>query len=158
MSTPNTQRDFLKTLLLPKILEHQPTLKTLVIYSDGAASHLKSKYTLSHTMSLQEFFGINIHWCFFASYHGKGVVDGIGGTAKRVAHDFARVPGNRITNQSEFSTLVQKKMPETWVMTATGEDIDAFRERFEEKFSDPRSIKTSLSTMYSEALWLTYLR
>ena len=85
-------------------------------------------------------------------------MDGIGGTAKRVAHDFARVPGNRITNQSEFSTLVQKKMPETWVMTATGEDIDAFRERFEEKFSDPRSIKTSLSTMYSEALWLTYLR
>ena len=43
-----------------------------------------------------------------------------GGIAKRVADDFARVPDNRITNQSEFSTLVQKKMTETWVMTATG--------------------------------------
>ena len=59
-------------------------------------------------------------------------MDGIVGTAKRVANDFPWVPGKRITNQSEFSTLVQKKMPETWVMTATGEDIAAFRERFKE--------------------------
>ena len=60
-----------------------------------------------------------------------------GGNAKTVAHDFARVPGNRITNQSEFSTLVQKKMTETWVMTATGIPVLKINANYRILFSLP---------------------
>ena len=66
------------------------------------------------------------------------MVDGIGGTTKRLAHDFCRVPGNRITNQVEFAALVEEKTckSEMWVMLANQTDMVRFRDESETKFSD----------------------
>ena len=46
-----------------------------VIFSDGAASQFKQRFTLSGIALLEK----SLSWNFFAASHGKGAVDGIGG-------------------------------------------------------------------------------
>ena len=50
-----------------------------VFFSDGAASQFKQRYLLCALTFLER----NISWNFFASSHGKGPVDGVGGITKR---------------------------------------------------------------------------
>ena len=52
----------------------------LDIFSDGATQHFKSKYMFMWASSLLEKKGILVSWHFSATSHGKGAVDGIGGT------------------------------------------------------------------------------
>lgn len=60
-----------------------PDLAKLYIFSDGCAAQFKNRYTLSNLLLYPRKFNINATWSFFATSHGKGAVDGIGGTAKR---------------------------------------------------------------------------
>ena len=71
---------FLHTLLA-KI--HVQEGDQLIIYSDGARSELKNKFLAGKYLALlSRYFGIAVLWKYFASGHGKGAVDGIGGGAK----------------------------------------------------------------------------
>ena len=70
------------------ILKHAnegQTIKTLHVFSDGAGSQFKNRYTLSGILAPTELHpGLQyIDWSFFATAHGKGPVDGVGGTVKR---------------------------------------------------------------------------
>jgi hypothetical protein len=53
--------------------------------SDGAALQYKNK---KHFISLcyhKDYFGMDAEWHFFATPHGEGECDGIGGTIKRLS-------------------------------------------------------------------------
>lgn len=52
-------------------------------WTDGAASQFKSKYMMHNLLFHESDFGITADWSYFATSHGKGPVDGIGGTVKR---------------------------------------------------------------------------
>ena len=52
------------------------------IFSDGPSSQFKNKYIVNFLHKLNQT--IDIQWNFFATSHGKGVVDGVGGTIKRL--------------------------------------------------------------------------
>lgn len=43
-----------------------------------------------------------IEWNFFATSHGKGAIDGVGGTAKRMAWNLVKSRQVHISNASEF--------------------------------------------------------
>lgn len=68
-------------LILEKFSEKHPELKVREIefQSDGTSQHFKQKYTI-FSMTLNE---IPTTWHFSATSHGKGCIDGIGGTIKR---------------------------------------------------------------------------
>ena len=60
-------------------------LERLHFFSDGAGSQFKNRFTLSILLrptllhrNVQE-----VDWSFFGTAHGKGPVDGVGGTVKR---------------------------------------------------------------------------
>ena len=53
----------------------------LVLYSDGP-SEFKNKFLQRILLDIGKRLKINVSWKFFATSHGKGVVDGIGGSAK----------------------------------------------------------------------------
>ena len=59
------------------------SVKTVSIWSDVPASQFKKRFTDAAMILLQEKHHIHIHWNFFATSHGKGPVDGIGGAVKR---------------------------------------------------------------------------
>lgn len=56
-----------------------------IFFSDGAASQYKNKYNLINLASFEKDFNVKAEWHFFATSHGKGACDGIGGTVKRLA-------------------------------------------------------------------------
>ena len=60
-------------------------VKQLYYFSDGAGSQYKNKYNFINLCYHEEEFGVKVEWNFFASSHGKGACDGLGGTIKRFA-------------------------------------------------------------------------
>ena len=67
------------------MVEKNLRMKTLIIFTDGAASQFKNKYIMEYAAKMALKKNINLEWNFFANSHGKGVVDGIGGTLKKMA-------------------------------------------------------------------------
>ena len=61
------------------------------LFSDGAAQHFKQSFFFNAVTRLPKLLGVEhlkIIYDFFATSHGKGAVDGIGGTAKRGGNNF----------------------------------------------------------------------
>ena len=70
------------TMAIQKFVkEKNPNIKKVCIFSDGPSSQFKNKYIAKYMQQLSA--DIDIQWNFFASGHGKGPVDGIGGSVKR---------------------------------------------------------------------------
>ena len=70
-----------------------PQLESTDIFSDGVAQHFKQKYTLCNiTYGITDYY-LSLNWHFFASSHGKGAVDEIGGMMKH--HVWHRVRSRR---------------------------------------------------------------
>ncbi|EDO29585.1 predicted protein [Nematostella vectensis] len=65
------------------VKEMFPQVASVDIFSDGPSSQFKNRYMANFYQTLQQN-GVKINWHFFASSHGKGVVDGLGGTVRRV--------------------------------------------------------------------------
>lgn len=64
-------------MIIQDIQEKHPQVKQLHIFSDGAASQLKNKFTWKNlSTTLKELFPtMRIEWHYFATSHGKGAVD-----------------------------------------------------------------------------------
>lgn len=60
-------------------------INKILFFSDGAGSQYKNKYNFYHLCQFQNLYGCSVEWHFFATSHGKGPCDGIGGTLKRLA-------------------------------------------------------------------------
>ena len=75
-------------------------IKKIYYFTDGAASQYKNKYNFINLLKHREDFGISAQWNFYATAHGKGACDGIGGTVKRQAYrtSLQRVGDNHIIN------------------------------------------------------------
>lgn len=65
-----------------------PQVKNLTFWSDGPSSQYKQKknFLLLSTVPFAMGFQSN-GWNYFESSHGKGAVDGVGATVKRLAND-----------------------------------------------------------------------
>ena len=59
-------------------------ITALHIWSDGPSSQFKNWYIAATLSWLQNEWSIGITWHFFASLHGKGPVDEIGGAIKQL--------------------------------------------------------------------------
>ena len=77
--------------VLDCIKKEYPQVKHLTFWSDGPSSQYKQKgnfYRLSTDPFDHGFHTIS--WNYFESCHGKGAVDGVGATIKRMANDAVR--------------------------------------------------------------------
>lgn len=74
----------LQLKLVPYLKELVPGLKLIRYWSDGSGSQYKNKVNFFYLSRHYEKFSIHAEWYFFATSHGKGPVDGIGGTTKRM--------------------------------------------------------------------------
>ena len=59
-------------------------IKTVKFWSDGCASQFRNQFAF---FILSKFdHAINTEWNYFEANHGKGAVDGIGGTVKHAVY------------------------------------------------------------------------
>ena len=62
-----------------------PQLKAIEYFSDGCAGQYKNYKNFMNLCLHQQDLNMSATWSFFATSHGKGPCDGIGGTVKRLA-------------------------------------------------------------------------
>lgn len=70
-----------------------------------------------------------IEWKYFATSHGKGSVDGIGGRAKSLVREATKSKrGIVVHNSKDFATLVTELMPGVTVIHVSDEEIGRYVE------------------------------
>ena len=134
-----------------KMLEILPNLEMVKVFSDGAASHFKQKYTLSNVTLLSQIFGLKIEWNFFESYHGKGAVDAIGGQVKRMAWTSVK-SGNTIQDAQEFVHVVSNKTKNIVVQEVSQTDIDEVKRFLDKRFEHISAIPATHKVHYVRVL------
>ncbi|KAK6169741.1 hypothetical protein SNE40_020732 [Patella caerulea] len=114
---------------LDNIFESLPaTIKSVSIWSDGPRSQFKNRFICAALKRLQEEHHISIYWNYFATSHGKGPVDGIGGAVKR--HVWQQVLSRKavVINASTF-TKAAHGMQNVTVTELTSDDIQRRNKR-----------------------------
>lgn len=79
-------------------------------FSDGCAAPYKNKYNFANSLAHEDDFSIKAEWNFFATGHGKGACDGIGGTVKRHVY---KASLQRVNRETINSAKAFKKWAET---------------------------------------------
>ncbi|KAJ8671558.1 hypothetical protein QAD02_002817 [Eretmocerus hayati] len=92
---------------IPK--EAIPSSEKKIYVSDGAAGQYKNRSNFQNLCFHQRDFGVAGEWHFFATSHGKGPCDGVGGTLKHAATkaSLQRPLDNQITTAEELFTRSQ---------------------------------------------------
>lgn len=63
-----------------EIHNHLPLKINAMVWSDGCASQFRSRYVFKLLSGIDS--SINLTWCYNERHHGKGPMDGVGGTLK----------------------------------------------------------------------------
>lgn len=69
--------------------------------------------------------GIKVNWHFFATSHGKGAVDGVGGSVKRAVFSAIMTRRHHVTNAEEYAECAKKVMKNVTILYVPNEDIQA---------------------------------
>ena len=79
------------------------------IFSDGPSSQFKQRFLFSNLHLWGKRFHCEVHWHFFATSHGKGIIDGLGGTVKRSVWRYIQSGrGHATTPQMFYEVAVQR--------------------------------------------------
>ena len=113
-----------------------PDMKVINILSDGASSQFKQKYLFSNLYSWEQEHDLKIIWNLFATSHGKGVVDGIGGTVKRAVWRHVKSEQAHVTNAEEYAAVARQRCPHIHIGYITREHIDSLKPFLDEKWRD----------------------
>ena len=93
---------------LDKVLDSLPDhVKKVSLWPDGPASQFKNRYFVASQDTLQCKHKLEIQWNFFATSHGKGPVDGIGGSVKH--HVWGKVKARKaiVCDAATFAAAVK---------------------------------------------------
>lgn len=90
-------------LIIKDIKAFSPIVKKVLIFPDGCAGQFRTRWTLSNVLFAIEDFGVEMTWDFFAPGHGKGAVDGVGGTIKRTVQRRIMGGHSRVYCAKEFA-------------------------------------------------------
>ncbi|XP_038055995.1 uncharacterized protein LOC119727986 [Patiria miniata] len=124
-------------LLLQFLTNKIESFKKILYFSDGCAAQYKNLKNFINLCHHEEDFGVPADWHFFATSHGKGPSDGIGGTVKRLA---ARASLQRPLDQQimtpwqlyEFATSQIKSIDFAFATTEQYKnETDILRQRFQ---------------------------
>ncbi|KAE8738597.1 hypothetical protein FOCC_FOCC015922 [Frankliniella occidentalis] len=110
-----------------KLIDHlkeKYNIEKIYYFSDGCGGQYKNRKMAANLCYHERDFGIKAEWNFFATAHGKSACDGIGGSIKRRASEFAMVnkdPGAQITTAYklyEWCLKNENKIHPLWVSKA----------------------------------------
>ena len=97
-----------------------------IIFSDGPSSEFKNKFTMKILYDLSQKFQKDFSWKFFATSHGKGVVDGVGGRAKSLVRQksLSKDGSHAVQSSSDFAKLADELMQSTTVLHINQHEIN----------------------------------
>ena len=131
-------------------------LEHLHVFSDGAASQFKNRFTLSTILNPKQLHESiqDMDWSFFASAHGKGPVDGLGGTMKRTV--WRRIMQGRavINNAKDFAQVAKEACPSINVIVIGADAVSECKSSLETKWQSnpPATIPQTHQMHYARAI------
>lgn len=69
-------------IILKDLKNSFPDIEEVAIFSDGVSSQFKQRFLFSNLYLFEKLCNLKLTWNYFATSHGKGTVDGIGGAVK----------------------------------------------------------------------------
>ena len=103
-----------------------PNATTIHFWSDGPSKQYKNKKNFALICSVPHALGFQrTTWNFFATSHGKGAPDGVGGTVKRTA-DRLVLQGNSIEDGKMFHDMVGRSLSTTQVYQISEGDMHKY--------------------------------
>ena len=99
------------THILTDLKQKYPTVQQIDVFSDGASSQFKQRFLFSNLQMWEQQFHTELKWHFFATSHGKGVVDGLGGTVKRSVWRYVRSGKAQATTALSFFQVAMDRNP-----------------------------------------------
>ena len=116
------------THILLKMISRLPQVEGIQIWTDGPSSQFKNKYIFSYLSYLKQM-GIPIEsWNFFATSHGKGPNDALGGNVKRMVHQRVLARKANVYDASSFVNLLESLATPIKCVLVQQEQIDKFVE------------------------------
>ena len=131
---------YIETILDSLQSKMETQLEEVDIISDGAAQHFKQKYMMAFISSLLESRGITVNWHFFATSHGKGAVDGIGGTVKRAVHSAIMTRQYHVQNAQQYAECAQAVTEATTVIYIPSKTIENNKSQLDQTWKDVAAV------------------
>lgn len=129
-------------ILIENVTNRSPIVEKINIFTDGASSQFKSKFIMAILHLYEVRYGIKIHWHYFASSHGKGVVDGIGGTVKSAVWRRAKA-GKTMRCAKDFADTAAEACPKIRIIYVPTEEIEENEENLNDHWEDLRSVRNT---------------
>ena len=111
------------SVLLQRIVQKYQTVTLINVYTDGPSSQFKQRYLFSNLSAWESEFSIKIIWNFFATSHGKGAVDGIGGTVKRSVWRNVRITAVAPVDAESYAKLANELIENVTILYISAEAI-----------------------------------
>ena len=114
----------------------------ITYFSDGCAGQYKNCKNFINLCYHLEDFGVPAEWHFFATSHGKGPCDGVGGTVKRQAAkaSLQRVYTDQITTPHELFTFCHTQLQGITFKFITTNEWSIEETLLKERFSKAKTI------------------
>ena len=101
-----------------------PTINRFNIWTDGPSSQYKSKYIFALLAKLQVENNIKMEWNYFATSHGKGPNDALGGRAKATVHRLVMTRRVIAQNANSFAKALREVQTGITTINMTANDIE----------------------------------
>ena len=123
-----------------------PHIRKIIYYSDGAPQQFKNRKAFVNLCYHFLDFGVEAEWNFFATAHGKGPCDGIGGTVKRYAAraSLQRGTARPILTPLELFNWAQEAMDNILFFYVEDKEYCATQSLLEERFAKAITLKGTL--------------
>lgn len=124
-----------------------PSVDHIILFSDNCAGQFKSRYTVSSVCFSEADFGVSMQWNFFASGHGKGAVDGVGGSIKRSV--WREVQGRRsyVYSPYDFFKLADEKCKGIHLLYVPQSEVDSYKNHLDQRWLILKEI-TGINSMH----------
>lgn len=110
------------------MIPDSPGVTEQVIWTDGpTTSEFKNRYMMKLLQISSKKYGCRFTWKYFATSHGKGIVDGIGGRAKSIVRTEVmskKTQRTVVQSSKDFARTAGRLSDKTTVIHISQEEID----------------------------------
>jgi hypothetical protein len=120
--------------IIGELKQFLPDLKTITFFGDGAASQFKQRYLFHNLTKMSIEYDLNLSWSFFATSHGEGVVDALGGLVKRMVWQEIMTK-EQCKTAADFVHLAKSRTITIILYEIKQASIDASEQKLEQLFN-----------------------
>ena len=128
-----------------------PDVNRIIFFSDNASSQFKNQFVINHLTRMMDSTDIDLCWNYFASSQGKGVVDGIGGTLKRLVW-LKILAGKRCSSAEDFVKISREKTKAISIILVRQAQLDVTKTTLAKVFSNISNIPNLQKQHFIEVL------